>query len=218
MSLTLALADFDKKSREFAAFLRDCAGLLSTEKGHMPNEMSVRFCWAPKSSTLISCNLTQESAELTRQQAAISQKTESISRPANEPYLLVALTLVALTAHQTEEYLVAPLLHGEQYHFLNWAFRAGVDIAPAEVVTANLLGYAGALVLYSMSPVSRAFAFFFLFIDGMTLANGMLREEGLVRNPKRTYRIYCEEQLQVRRKRRKKLIRPRVQLGVDSGC
>ena len=89
------------------------------------------------------------------------------------PYLLATLTLVALTSHQIEEYLVAPLLLGEEYHFLNWAFRAGVDIAPLEVATVNLLGYAGALVLYAMSPGSRAFAFFFLFINGMTLANGM---------------------------------------------
>ena len=39
------------------------------------------------------------------------------------PYLLAALTLVALTSHQIEEYLVAPLLLGEEYHFLNWAWR-----------------------------------------------------------------------------------------------
>lgn len=44
----------------------------------------------------------------------------------------------------------------------------------------------------------------------------MLREESLVRNPKRTYRIYCEEQLQVRRKKRKKLNRPRVPMAVST--
>jgi putative transposase len=37
----------------------------------------------------------------------------------------------------------------------------------------------------------------------------MLRQEGLVRNHKRTYRINREEGLQVRTKRRKKLNRPR---------
>jgi putative transposase len=42
----------------------------------------------------------------------------------------------------------------------------------------------------------------------------MLRMEGLVVNPKRTYRIYREEGLQVRTKRRKKLTRPRVPLSV----
>jgi putative transposase len=42
----------------------------------------------------------------------------------------------------------------------------------------------------------------------------MLRTEGLVRNHKRTYRIYREEALQVRTKRRKKLTRPRVPMTV----
>lgn len=45
---------------------------------------------------------------------------------------------------------------------------------------------------------------------GYPTLHDMLRMEGLVENPKRTYRIYSEEGLQVRRKRRKKLIRPRV--------
>jgi len=38
----------------------------------------------------------------------------------------------------------------------------------------------------------------------------MLRIEGLVKNPKRTHRIYSEEGLQVRTKKRKKLTRPCV--------
>jgi putative transposase len=38
----------------------------------------------------------------------------------------------------------------------------------------------------------------------------MLRTEGLVANHKRTYRIYAEEGLQVRTKKRKKLTRPRM--------
>lgn len=42
----------------------------------------------------------------------------------------------------------------------------------------------------------------------------MLKSEGLVINPKRTYRLYREERLQVRRKRRKKLVRPRVPMLV----
>lgn len=45
----------------------------------------------------------------------------------------------------------------------------------------------------------------------------MLRAEGLVQNPKRTYRIYREEGLQVRRKVRKKLTRPRIPLSVPTG-
>jgi len=49
---------------------------------------------------------------------------------------------------------------------------------------------------------------------GYPTLHGMLRLEGLVRNPKRTYRLYREEGLQVRTKRRKKLIRPRVPMAV----
>jgi putative transposase len=50
---------------------------------------------------------------------------------------------------------------------------------------------------------------------GYTLLHGMLAAEKLVVNPKRTYRIYREEQLQVRTKRRKRLAkRPRVEMAV----
>jgi len=51
---------------------------------------------------------------------------------------------------------------------------------------------------------------------GCPLLHAMLRQEGLVLNRKRTYRIYIEEQLQVRTKRRKKLTRPRVPMLVPS--
>lgn len=51
---------------------------------------------------------------------------------------------------------------------------------------------------------------------GYPTLHDMLRAEGLVKNPKRTYRIYREEGLQVRTKRRKKLTRPRVPLAVPS--
>jgi len=51
---------------------------------------------------------------------------------------------------------------------------------------------------------------------GYPTLHGLLRLEGLVRNPKRTYRIYREEGLQVRRKRRRKLARPRVPLSVPT--
>jgi putative transposase len=44
----------------------------------------------------------------------------------------------------------------------------------------------------------------------------MLKTEGLVINPKRTYRLYREEGLQVRTKRRKKLTRPRIPLALPS--
>jgi len=49
---------------------------------------------------------------------------------------------------------------------------------------------------------------------GYLTLHDMVRAEGLVKNPKRTYRIYREEALQVRRKRRKKLQRPRIPLSV----
>lgn len=49
---------------------------------------------------------------------------------------------------------------------------------------------------------------------GYPTLHGMLKDEGLVINPKRTYRIYREEGLQVRTKRRKKLNRPQVPMVV----
>ena len=49
---------------------------------------------------------------------------------------------------------------------------------------------------------------------GYPTLHDMLRAEGAVINPKRTYRVYREEGLQVRTKRRKKLIRPRVPMAV----
>jgi putative transposase len=50
---------------------------------------------------------------------------------------------------------------------------------------------------------------------GYTLLHGMLFAEKLVVNPKRTYRIYREEKLQVRTKRRKRLAkRPRMEMAV----
>ncbi len=52
---------------------------------------------------------------------------------------------------------------------------------------------------------------------GCPTLHGMLRTEGLVINHKRTRRIYCEEGLQVRTKRRKKLNRPRIPMPVPGG-
>jgi putative transposase len=51
---------------------------------------------------------------------------------------------------------------------------------------------------------------------GYPTLHDMLRAEGLVKNPKRTYRIYREERLQVRTKRRKKLNRPRIPMLVPN--
>ena len=49
------------------------------------------------------------------------------------------------------------------------------------------------------------------------LLHALLKAEGLVINRKRSYRIYTEEGLQVRTKRRKKLHRPRQLLNVPTG-
>lgn len=51
---------------------------------------------------------------------------------------------------------------------------------------------------------------------GYPTLHAMLKNEGLVINPKRTYRIYREEGLQVRTKKRKKLVRPRIPMVVPS--
>lgn len=51
---------------------------------------------------------------------------------------------------------------------------------------------------------------------GYLLLHGILKEEGLVVNKKRTYRLYTEEGLQVRTKRRKKLSRPRIPMLVPT--
>ena len=54
---------------------------------------------------------------------------------------------------------------------------------------------------------------------GYELLHGMLKAEGLVVNEKKTYRIYREEKLQVRRKRRKRLLaRNRVALPTPEGA
>lgn len=51
---------------------------------------------------------------------------------------------------------------------------------------------------------------------GHLLLHGMLRAEGLVMNHKRTYRLYTELGMQVRTKRRKKLVRPRIPMAVPT--
>lgn len=49
---------------------------------------------------------------------------------------------------------------------------------------------------------------------GYLILHALLKREGLVLNRKRTYRIYTELGLQVRTKRRKKLVRPRIPMAV----
>jgi putative transposase len=49
---------------------------------------------------------------------------------------------------------------------------------------------------------------------GYPTLHGLLKAEGLVQNHKRTYRLYRQEGLQVRTKRRKKLARPRLPMPI----
>lgn len=49
---------------------------------------------------------------------------------------------------------------------------------------------------------------------GYLMLHNLLKQEGLVINKKRTYRLYTEQGLQVRTKHRKKLSRPRQPLGI----
>jgi len=51
---------------------------------------------------------------------------------------------------------------------------------------------------------------------GYLMLHGLLKAEGLVVNKKRTYRLYTEETLQVRTKRRKKLVRPRIPMEIPT--
>jgi len=52
---------------------------------------------------------------------------------------------------------------------------------------------------------------------GYLMLHSLLKRETLVVNRKRTYRIYSEERLQVRTKKRKKLIRPRQPMVLPIG-
>ena len=51
---------------------------------------------------------------------------------------------------------------------------------------------------------------------GYPTLHAMLRTDGIVVNHKRTYRVYREEGLQVRTKKRKKLMRPRIPMVVPN--
>jgi putative transposase len=52
---------------------------------------------------------------------------------------------------------------------------------------------------------------------GYAMLHGMLKSEGLVVNMKQTYRVYAEERLQLRQRKKKKLDRPRMPLVVPVG-
>ena len=88
-------------------------------------------------------------------------------------YFLALLPLLALSIHQVEEYVVSPFLFGDYYHFLNWAFRNGMDISPIEVMLKNLAPY---LILLPALIITRMrskniFGILFLFNNALTMAN-----------------------------------------------
>ena len=92
---------------------------------------------------------------------------------AKSKYLLALLPLLALSTHQFEEYVLSPLLFGDYYHFLNWAYRNAMDISPMEVTLLNLMPY---LILLPALVISRArsekiFGIIFLFNNALTMAN-----------------------------------------------
>ena len=92
---------------------------------------------------------------------------------AKNKYLLAFLPVLALSTHQFEEYVLSPFLFGDYYHFLNWAYRNGMDISPMEVTLLNLMPY---LILLPALVISRArsekiFGIFFLFNNALTMAN-----------------------------------------------
>ena len=78
-------------------------------------------------------------------------------------YLIAFLPLLALSFHQFEEYVLSPLLLGDFYHFLNWAFRNGMDISPMEVTLINLIPYVILLpaLIISKARSEKVFGIFF---------------------------------------------------------
>ena len=54
-------------------------------------------------------------------------------------------------------------------------------------------------------------------VYGYLLLHGLLKQEGLVVNKKRTYRLYTAAKLQVRTKHRKKLYRPKRDIALSTG-
>ena len=86
---------------------------------------------------------------------------------AKSKYLLALLPLLALSTHQFEEYVLSPLLFGDYYHFLNWAYRNGMDISPMEVTLLNLTPYLillPALVISEQDRKKYLEYFFFLIM------------------------------------------------------
>jgi len=94
------------------------------------------------------------------------------------PYLLAALPIFIVTFHQVDEYLISPFLFGNEYHFLNWAYRSGVDVTPMAVVVINLIGYLIALAPFLFKQSNKSFSLAYLFIAASLLGNGMFHLGG----------------------------------------
>ena len=88
----------------------------------------------------------------------------------NERFI-ASLPLLSLFAHQLEEYVLSPIILGDHYHFLNWAYRIGMDISPIEVVAINAPGWiiVGSLLLFKSK--TNIFTKLFLLINSLLIAN-----------------------------------------------
>ena len=88
-------------------------------------------------------------------------------------YFLAFVPMLALSVHQVEEYVFSPLLFGEYHHFLNWAFRNGMDISPIEVTLVNLAPYVFFFptLIFLRKKYEKVFGIFFLFHNAATMAN-----------------------------------------------
>ncbi len=87
--------------------------------------------------------------------------------------LFSLLPLFATFAHQTEEYIISPLILGEEFHFLNWFYRTGVDLSPLGVVVINVIAWGLALLLLAFKPKSKPWLFYNLFLLATVFANGI---------------------------------------------
>jgi len=104
--------------------------------------------------------------------------TYFFTKKKESPYLIAALPFFVITFHQVDEYMLSPFFMGDQYHFLNWAYRSGVDISPFSVVIINITGYLITLLPFFFKPSTKAFALVYLFGAGILLANGMFHLGG----------------------------------------
>jgi len=84
---------------------------------------------------------------------------------------IASLPLLSLFAHHVEEYVLSPIILGDHYHFINWAYRISMDISPTEVVAINAPGWiiVGSLLFFKSK--TNAFSKLFLLINSLLMAN-----------------------------------------------